>query len=95
MEVKHPTHGRYISLEKFYERVIYYKDKDNDDFLLNEYHMLALDNDMSMSFVSPRGLSLIKKNDKGDKYTEVLEYDEALKILQLYLRKIKINKIMR
>ena len=93
MGVRLSQHGRFIPIEKFYERVMYYKDKDDDGLLLNEYHITVLEKDVSMSFVSPSGLGLIKKNDKGDMYTTVLEFDEAMEMLKLYLRSKKIKKI--
>ena len=94
MGVKQSTDGRFTSVERMYKRILYYKDRPGLDFIIREYNRTVLDDKTIMSFVSPTGVSLVRKKEDGNLYTVIITMDEAIKMLSPYLRKQKLENIM-
>ena len=95
MGVKQSTGGRFTTVERIHERIIYYKDRPGAKFIAKEYYRTALDDKTIISFTSPMGVSLVRKRDNGELYTNIISMDDAIKMLSPYLRKKKLEKIMK
>ena len=95
MGVRLSTKGRFVTIEKIYGRILYYKDRQSLKFIIGEYYRTVLDDKTIISFTSPMGVSLVRKRDDGELYTNIITMDEAIKMLSPYLRKKKLEKIMK
>ena len=82
-----------VSVDRFYQILCLYKDK-GDVFPFETYSCTFLDDKNIITFVSPNRVTFVKRDyDRDFYYNTVLSMDEALKILNPYLRKYKIEKI--
>lgn len=86
--------GKFITKEQFHQKVIFYKDKPDLSFVMPDYYRVDLDDDTTLSFVSPDGYYMLKRNKDDDRfYTTSLGYEETLSMLKTYLRKDKLKWI--
>ena len=84
--------GLYITPEKFYEKIIFYRDKPDLSYVMPDFYQVELDNDTMMSFVSPNGYYMLKRNKQNDKfYTTIIEYEETILTLNTYIRRNKLK----
>jgi len=84
---------QFVDLQYIYDRIIFYKDMRSDKFLLDEYMLSVLGDGTIISFVTPKGISIVQKDSDGQLFTTPLKFDEAIDILKLHLRKKKIEKL--
>jgi dihydrodipicolinate synthase/N-acetylneuraminate lyase len=87
--------GLFITPEKFYEKVIFYRGKPDLSYVMPDYYQVDLDDDTFMNFVSPNNYYILKRNKENDMfYTTIIEYEETISILKIYIRRDKLKWLL-
>jgi hypothetical protein len=81
-------------IEKTYNRIVDYKNKQNIP-PFDSYFIGTVDNNQIILTANLSGIDVTQKDKFGTFRTLTLTSDEALKIVQPFLRKLKVEQIIK